>query len=132
MIQALIVSVSAWFCNIGDFTLIFIFTFICSFIPVIGASPMAFMLAIYAYLDNRMGVSITMIIVGIISSVSDNLLRPYLVSRGDISVPTIVSFLSIIGGVIVLGISGLFIGPLLAALFFGVLPIITEEYFSKE
>jgi predicted PurR-regulated permease PerM len=132
VIQALIVSIGALACQIGDFYLIFISTFICSFIPVIGAAPMAFFIALLAGVDHRYGALIVMCIVGIISGVSDNILRPYLVSRGEVEVPGVIGLLCIIGGVIVMGLPGLFIGPLLASLFFGVVPIIVDEYFTKD
>ena len=132
VIQALIVAVGALICNIGDFYLVFMFTFICSFIPVIGAAPMAFLIAGMAAIDQRYGAGITMCVVGVISGVSDNILRPYLVSRGEVEVPGVIGLLCIIGGVIVIGLPGLFVGPLFASLFFGALPIIVDEYFSKE
>jgi predicted PurR-regulated permease PerM len=129
ILQSSIVSIGALICGIGDFYIIFFCTFIISFIPIIGAAPMAFALAIYAFIDKQSGVGITMSIIGVVTGLADNVIRPYLVSLGEVEVPAFIGFLAVIGGVIVMGLPGLFVGPLLASMMFGALPIIVEEYF---
>jgi predicted PurR-regulated permease PerM len=129
ILQSTIVSLGALACGIGDFYIIFFFTFIISFIPVIGAAPMAFALAIFAFFDKKTGAGITMAVIGGIAGVADNIIRPYLVSLGEVEVPAFIGFLAVIGGVIGMGLPGLFVGPLLASLVYGALPIIVEEYF---
>jgi predicted PurR-regulated permease PerM len=44
----------------------------------------------------------------------DNVLRPYLISRG-IKLPTVVIFLGVLGGILTFGIVGVFLGPVLLA-----------------
>lgn len=132
ILQSSIVSIGALICGIGDFYIIFFCTFVLSFIPIIGAAPMAFLLAIYAFLDKQSGAGITMSIIGIVTGLADNVIRPYLVSLGEVEVPAFIGFLAVIGGVIVMGLPGLFVGPLLASLMFGALPIIVEEYFPGD
>lgn len=132
ILQSTIVALGALACGIGDFYIIFFFTFIISFIPIIGAAPMAFVLALYAFFDKQTGAGITMAIIGSISGVADNLIRPYLASLGEVEVPAFIGFLAVIGGVIVMGLPGLFVGPLLASLVYGILPIIIEEYFPPK
>jgi predicted PurR-regulated permease PerM len=132
VLQSLIVSIAALLCNIGDFYIIFIITFIISFIPIIGAAPMAFAIGLFAFFDGHIGAGIVMSIVGVFSGLADNLVRPYLSSLGEIEVPAFIGFLSVIGGVIIFGLPGLFIGPLLASMVYGILPIIIDEYFPKD
>lgn len=129
-IQATIVATGAFFTDTGDVFIVFFSAFFLSFIPVIGAAPVAFIVAVLAFLDSRIGAGIGMAIVGLVAGVTDNLVRPYLSSRGEVNVPIYVSFLSIIGGVIILGLPGLFVGPLLASLAYGALPIIFAEFFD--
>lgn len=131
-IQSSIVAFGALVCGIGDFYIVFVITFICSFIPVIGAAPMAFILAIIAFIESRVGAGITMCVIGTFSGLADNIIRPYLNSRGEVEVPPFIGLLAVIGGVIVLGLPGLFIGPLLASLMYGVIPIILSEYFPEQ
>lgn len=132
IMQATIVSLGALACGLGDFYIVFFLTFIISFIPVIGAAPMAFALSAFAFLDKRTGAGITMAVIGSFAGVADNLVRPYLVSLGEVEVPAFIGFLAVIGGVYALGLPGLFVGPLLASLVYGALPIIVEEYFPPK
>ena len=132
ILQSTIVSLGAFVCGIGDFYIIFFFTFIISFIPIIGAAPMAFSLALYAFFNQQSGAGIAMATIGTVTGLADNLIRPYLVSLGEVEVPAFIGFLAVIGGVIVMGLPGLFVGPLLASLMYGALPIIVEEYFPAK
>jgi predicted PurR-regulated permease PerM len=131
-VQAIVVALGAFFCKTGDVFIILFCTFFLSFIPVIGASPVAFVVAGIAFIDGRIGAGIGMSVVGLVAGVSDNLIRQYLISRGEVEVPVFISFLSIIGGVLMLGLPGLFLGPLLASLTYGALPIIFDEYYHKK
>lgn len=132
MLQSTIVSLGALACGIGDFYIVFFLTFIISFIPVIGAAPMAFILAGLAFIEKKIGAGITMAVIGMIAGLADNVVRPFLVSLGEVEVPAFIGFLAVIGGVYVLGLPGLFVGPLLASLVYGALPIIVEEYFPSD
>ncbi len=132
IMQSTIVSLGALACGLGDFYIVFFLTFIISFIPVVGAAPMAFFLAALAFIDKRMGAGIAMTVIGTITGLADNVVRPYLVSLGEVEVPAFIGFLAVIGGVYVIGLPGLFVGPLLASLVYGALPIIVEEYFPSD
>lgn len=132
ILQSTIVSLGALACGLGDFYIIFFLTFIISFIPVIGAAPMAFALSALAFMEKRTGAGITMAVIGTFAGLADNVVRPYLVSLGEVEVPAFIGFLAVIGGVYVLGLPGLFVGPLLASLVYGALPIIVEEYFPAK
>jgi len=94
---------------------------------------MAFIIALYAFfIEKRTGAGVAMSIIGVVSGLADNIVRPYLVSLGEVEVPAFIGFLAVIGGVIVMGLPGLFVGPLLASLMYGALPIIIEEYFPPK
>lgn len=130
ILQSLIVSLGAYFCGIGDFYITFVITFVLSFIPIAGAAPMAFLIALIAFIEQKIGAGIVMVIIGMISGIADNIIRPYLASLGAVEVPAFVGFLAVIGGIIVLGLPGLFVGPLLASFVYGLVPIILDEYFT--
>ncbi|MBC7538919.1 MAG: AI-2E family transporter [Bacteriovorax sp.] len=131
IVQASIVAGGAFFAGIGDAFIIFICTFFLSFIPVFGAGPFSFCIAIFAFLEHKTGPGIAMVIVSIVSGTADNIVRPYLTSFGEVQVHGFVTFLAIIGGVLVMGLPGLFVGPLLALLTFGALPIIMDDFFPE-
>lgn len=131
-VQACIVGLGAFFCKIGDPFIIFIITFFLSFIPVFGAGPFAFFLTLIAFVEGRTGAGIAMAIVATITGLSDNIVRPYLAGSAQVNVHVFITFLSVIGGVLVMGLPGLFVGPLLALLTFGALPIIIEDYLPDQ
>ncbi len=130
IVQASVIAFGALFCKAGDFFIVFIITFFVSFIPT-GAGPIGFILAIFTFLDHRIGAGIAMTCVAAFSGIIDNIIRPYLNSKGSVEVPGFVNFLAIIGGVVMMGLAGLFVGPLLASLTYGALPIILEEWFPE-
>ncbi len=57
----------------------------------------------------------------------DNVLRPILV-EGDTQIPNIIIMLSIFGGLVLYGISGLIIGPIIAGIFITMWSIFEEKY----
>lgn len=130
IIQATTLATGAYFTKTGDFFIIFILTFFLSFIPI-GASPIGFILGISAFIDHRIGAGIAMSSVAAFSGIIDNVIRPYLNSLGEVDVPGFVNVLAIIGGVLVMGLVGLFVGPLLASLAYGALPIMMDEWFPE-
>jgi predicted PurR-regulated permease PerM len=80
-------------------------------------------------MDARTGAGLGMLAVAGFSGLSDNLIRPLLGSLGVVEVHPFIGLLSVIGGVIMFGLPGLFMGPLITSLLFGALPIIIDEYF---
>lgn len=129
IMQATLVSLGALVLGIGDFFLIFFITFVCSFVPIIGAGPVAAVLGLSCFMDGENVSGVVMMVVAGVAGLADNIVRPFLASRGDVAVHPFVGLLAVIGGVIMFGLPGLFIGPLVASLCFGALPIIVEEYF---
>ena len=130
ILQSTIVSLGALIFDVGDFFLIFFITFVVSFIPIVGAAPVAAVLGIICFTESRIGPGIGMMIIAAVSGISDNIIRPFLGSLGLVEVHPFIGLLAVIGGVIMFGLPGLFIGPLVASLCFGALPIIIDEYFQ--
>ena len=104
-------------------------TMILSFLPIIGApiiwGPAAAILLISGQIDK----GIAMIIVGILISTLDNILRPIINQRYG-RIHPIVSIIGIYIGVSQFGIVGIFIGPLLIVYFLLFWKLYTEEYFE--
>lgn len=67
---------------------------------------------------------------GVVISSIDNILRPILVGR-DTQMPDALIFISILGGISVFGLTGVIIGPVIAALVLTVWDLFAEE-FKKE
>lgn len=127
LLQAIIVAGGAYLFKAGDFFVIFVITFFLSFIPVIGAGPVAFLLAALSFFDHETTSGIGMLVIACVAGVSDNIIRPFLISFGSIKIHPFINFLSTIGGILMFGFAGLFIGPFIVGIFFGAVPILYHE-----
>ncbi len=121
-VQATIVTFGAAISGYSHWAIIFVGTFICSFIPLIGAGPFALLLALISYSSNDSKGAIVLLVTAAIGGSIDNIIRPMLVARAQKNLNVFVSFIGIIGAVIVLGFPGLFIGPFAMALVVNLYP----------
>lgn len=126
-VQSLIVATGVYFVARADWFLVFFITLIFSFIPVIGAAPMAFLFAVVSFLQGNVQGAIILLVLGGFTGVIDNILRPFLASFGETKAPPIVSFVCVIGGALLLGFPGLFIGLLVGSITYDTLPIFWDE-----
>jgi predicted PurR-regulated permease PerM len=74
--------------------------------PVLVLAPAV----IWLYWSGQSGNGTLLLIIGVITMAIDNVVRPLLIRRGA-SLPLLLIFSGVIGGLIVFGIVGLFIGP---------------------
>ncbi|MEW5249165.1 AI-2E family transporter [Microbulbifer sp. 2201CG32-9] len=101
-----------------------------SLLPAIGAALIWFPAAVYLYaVGEIVKASVLMLFGMLVISLVDNLLRPILVGR-DTKLPDYIVLFSTIGGLLMFGISGFAIGPLLAALFMAFWQIFMREFIS--
>lgn len=127
-VQAAIVAFGAWCFGFPELMLIFIVTFFTSFIPVIGAAPVAIFLALLSLLNGEIGSAIGLAVVAGVAGSVDNFLKPYLVSATmESSVHPVVSLLAIVGAVLVYGIPGLLLGPILMELTVSIIPVLFKQ-----
>lgn len=126
-VQSLIVALGVSFLGQGDFFLVFFVTLILSFIPVIGAAPVAFIFAAVAFLKDNTTASIILVILGMVTGVADNILRPWLASFGESRIPPVVAFIFVIGGALLFGFPGLFLGLLVGSIAYDTLPVFWKE-----
>jgi predicted PurR-regulated permease PerM len=91
-----------------------------SLLPAVGASIVWFPVAVYLITTGAIGKGLILMAFGAgVIGLVDNLLRPYLVGK-DTALPDYVVLLSTLGGIALLGLNGLVVGPLIAALFIAV------------
>jgi predicted PurR-regulated permease PerM len=131
IIQSLLVATGVSMLARFDWGVIFFITLILSFIPVIGAAPMAFVFSLVLFFRDQVTEAIVLGALGVFAGLIDNFLRPWLTSLGKSSTPAIVSFVFVIGGALLLGFPGLFIGLLSATLIFDTLPIFWKKISSS-
>jgi len=125
-IQATIIATGSLICGYNEFAIIWFLTFVCSFVPIIGAGPVALVLALVSFIEGDIGSGVGLLVTALIGGTIDNILRPYMLS-GKTEMHPLIGFLSVIGGVMVFGIAGLFFGPLIAILAIQGLPLLLQE-----
>ncbi|AQQ69102.1 AI-2E family transporter [Microbulbifer agarilyticus] len=99
-----------------------------SLLPAVGAAIIWFPAALYLYATGDMIKATVLMLYGVlVISLVDNILRPILVGR-DTKLPDYMVLFSTVGGLMLFGISGFAIGPLLAALFMAFWQIFMREF----
>jgi predicted PurR-regulated permease PerM len=126
-VQSLIVASGVALLGLGDFFLVFFVTLILSFIPVIGAAPVAFLFSLYAFLGDNVSAAVILLVLGSFTGIVDNFLRPWLASFGESKIPPIAAFVCVIGGALLFGFPGLFIGLLIGTIAYDTLPLFWNE-----
>lgn len=127
-VQALIVALGAVIFGVKEFFLVFMITFFTSFIPVIGAAPVAVLLAILSFVQGNVFSGVGLLVVALVAGSVDNIIKPLVVSSGsEESLNPVISLLAIIGAVLVYGIPGLLLGPILTELTLKIIPILFSE-----
>lgn len=103
---------------------------ILSLLPAIGAALVWIPAAAILIFTGQTVKGITLLLGGaILIGLADNVLRPVLVGR-DTQMPDYLILVSTLGGITIFGLSGVVIGPVLAALFLSVWDMFVEEYAS--
>jgi len=130
-VQGFLGGITFWIAGIEGAFVWGIMMLIVSIIPAIGPFLIWFPATIILLAIGNIWQGITVLLIGsLIISTIDNLLRPPLVGKDAGLHPLIVLF-STLGGLLVFGISGFIIGPVIAALFLSIITIY-NEYYRKE
>lgn len=110
IIQTLIQAVGLFGCGVPFAGVL---TILCLMLSIIQVGPIIVNLGVIAYLfsqDDTIS-AIIWTIFFILSGLSDNVLKPWLLGKGAM-VPMLVIFLGVIGGFMMSGFIGLFVGPI--------------------
>jgi len=86
----------------------------------IGPLPVVLPVIIWAWSTKETGPALILTLLLIVIPVIDNVLKPMLMARG-LSTPMLVILLGVIGGTVSYGLIGLFLGPILLAIFYELL-----------
>lgn len=108
------------------FVLIAFMIFIGSFVPLVGASPIALIVALHQLSEGRQIAAILLLITVFILIAVDNTIRPIFL-KGTANLHPLLGFIAALGGLQTLGFSGIFLGPILAALFVVTVQVIVER-----
>jgi len=103
-----------------------------SLIPAVGAGLIWLPFAIYLFGVGETNSALVLVIYGVtVIGLADNILRPLLVGR-DTKLPDWLVLLSTVSGLVMFGINGFVMGPLIAALFLVFWQIFSRDYNHDE
>jgi predicted PurR-regulated permease PerM len=104
-----------------------VLTTIFALVPVVGAGAVYIPVGLWLLLTGALWQGVFVLVVGVVViSTVDNLLRPILVGR-DTGIPDWIILVTTLGGISLLGFSGIVLGPLVAGLFLASWSILQEH-----
>ena len=125
--QALLISAFAYFCDYTDFFLVFIVAFLFALVPVVGSGPVPLFLSVISFIQGNTGAGIAMLVCLAIASSLNNVIKAFVIRGEGDPIHPIVSLLALVGGLIVYGIPGILLGPVITQLAFNILDILGPE-----
>lgn len=127
-------AIALYVVGIHQFFLIFVIATFASLIPVAGTWMVWGPVAIYLATQSQWGWAIFLVVVGAgVIGTMDNLIKAY-VLQSDTSLHPLLAFVSVFGGMQVMGLWGIFVGPVVACCLHALIRIFNTELseFSKE
>jgi predicted PurR-regulated permease PerM len=118
--QSVLALIGFWIAGVPGAMLLGLLTFFLSIIPM--GPPLVWIPAtIWLYLHDQTVWAIFLLVYGIvvISSI-DNVVKPYLISRGG-TLPLLLVFMGVLGGLMAFGFIGVFLGPVILAIAYSLL-----------
>lgn len=127
LVQGALGAITFWIVGLPAALLWGLLMAIAALLPAIGPAIIWGPVAIYLLAIGSVWQAIVVIVSGVIViGLADNILRPMLVGR-DTGIPDWLVLVTTLGGIEVVGLSGIVIGPLAGALFITGWRILTEE-----
>jgi predicted PurR-regulated permease PerM len=113
LVQALMAGIGFFIAGVPGAALLALLTFFLSVVPV--GPPLVWLpAALWLFHQGSTGWGIFMLAWGVVVSSVDNVVKPWLISQGS-DLPFILIFFGVLGGALVFGFIGVFIGPTLLA-----------------
>jgi predicted PurR-regulated permease PerM len=126
LVQAVLMSLFFLFTGLPNVFLMGIVTVVMGMVPVVGSAPIWIGATIYLFLKYDLIYGIIMLVGGILIATSDNVVRPW-VMKGHSEIHPLLALVSVFGAVNLMGPTGIFLGPVIAAVFVSFLKILALE-----
>lgn len=126
LVQGTIIGLAYWIFGIPRPAVFGALTAIFSFIPLVGCAPTSIGGIIYLLTEGRIGPAIGMTVAFIIAGTSDNVVKPW-VLKGKTELHPLLGLLSVLGGLMAFGPSGVFFGPIITVLLIVLLQIVPHR-----
>lgn len=130
--QALLVGIACGFLRIPGTWLLICATGVLSMIPFLGAGGVYVPVSVYLFWNERYGAAIFLLIFGaVVVSTVDNLIRAHMI-HGTSRLHPLVALVSALGAIKLVGLWGIFIGPVVAGIFYALLKILQQKMSRME
>jgi len=127
LVQGALGAVTFWIVGVPAALLWGLLMALAALLPAIGPALVWVPVAVYLLATGAVWQGVVVIVSGVaVIGLADNILRPILVGR-DTGIPDWLVLVTTLGGIEVAGISGIVVGPLVAALFIAGWQILTEQ-----
>ncbi len=124
LVQAVLMGIGLAVVGIDSVWLLSGLTFLCSMIPFLGAAGIWGPVTIWLLSVKAYSSAVFLgLYGGLIVSTSDNLVRAY-VLKGSVNMHPLVGLISVVGAIQLVGLWGIFLGPIAAALFYSLLRLL--------
>lgn len=111
-VQSVILATGAWASGAANPAVVLVITFFSSFFPLIGTGLVSLTIIAYTLLSAGASSSlIWFVVAAAMASVADNVVYPA-VMGGRNQLNPLLSFLSVVGGIEIFGLFGIFLGPI--------------------
>ncbi|NBY20377.1 AI-2E family transporter [bacterium] len=124
--QAIIMTVLFAITGLPNAILIGAMTVVAGMIPLVGSAPIWIGATIYLAINGSWGNFSIMLIGGIIVATIDNIIRP-MIMKDHAQMHPMLALISVLGAVNLMGPTGIFLGPIIAAVFVSFLKILSLE-----
>lgn len=122
LVQAAVIATGALVTGAANAFAIMLIAFVLSFIPVVGTAPVTLWFTLNFFSQGEPLKAFGFMAFGVVAGISDNFVRPYFI-KGGARLHPLIAFVSVFGALEVMGIAGLFLGPIIAGVFLHMLPL---------
>jgi predicted PurR-regulated permease PerM len=125
--QAVLMGLGLWAAGVERVWALAGLTLVCSMIPIIGSGGVWVPVSLWLVWEGRFGAGLFMMLYGaLIVATADNLVRAY-VLQGSASMHPLLALVSALGGMQLFGLWGIFVGPVVAALFSTLIRVVHDR-----
>lgn len=115
LVQGGLTLIALWIFGVPGALVLAIIATLLSILPMLGTTPITLGATLYLIASGSFGAAIGMGIAAILIGVSDNIVRPW-VQSSQTKMHPLVTLIAIFGGLSTFGASGVFLGPVIAAM----------------
>lgn len=112
LFQGVVATVGYLVASVPQALVLGLLTTIAALIPTLGTALVWAPLALGLLLGGRVPAAVAVLVIGGVTAVADNFVRPALSRRAQLDLPMFVVFIAMLGGITMFGAWGLLLGPL--------------------